>query len=264
MVERQRVALVTGGNRGLGLETCRQLGRAGFRVIATSRNEVEGLAAVDALRKDGVTAQREKLDVADPCSVSALAERLAHRGEVLDVLVNNAGVALKGFDAVIAERTMAINFRGAMTTTDVLAPALRENGHIVMVSSGLGELSGLTESLQRRFASPGIDRKALLALVDEFMRDVVDGNHAEHGWPSSAYRVSKIALNALTRIVARELSPRGILVNAVCPGWVRTDLGGPNAERSVKDGASGIVWAAMLPNGGPTGTFFRDEKAIDW
>ena len=264
MAVHQRVALVTGGNRGLGLETCRQLGRAGFRVIATSRNEGEGVAAVEALRKDGVNAQREKLDVADPCSVAALAERLALRGEVLDVLVNNAGVALKGFDAVIAERTMAINFRGAMTTTDVLAPAIRENGHIVMVSSGLGELSGLNESLRRRFANPSIDRKALLTLVDEFVRDVVEGTHAERGWPSSAYRVSKIALNALTRIVARELSPRGILVNAVCPGWVRTDLGGPNAERGVKEGASGIAWAAMLPNGGPTGGFFRDEKPIEW
>lgn len=258
------MALVTGANRGLGLEACRQLGRAGLRVIATSRNEADGAAAVDALEKDGVTAQREKLDVADPSSVAALAERLALRGEVLDVLVNNAGVALKGFDAVIAERTMAINFRGAMTTTDVMAPAMRENGRIVMVSSGLGELAGLHESLKRKFANPNLDRKELLSLVDEFIWDVVEGTHTEHGWPSSAYRVSKVALNALTRIVARELSPRGIAVNAVCPGWVRTDLGGPNAERSVKEGASGIVWAALLPKDAPTGGFFRDREAIPW
>jgi NAD(P)-dependent dehydrogenase (short-subunit alcohol dehydrogenase family) len=264
MADRQRVALVTGANRGIGYEVAKQLGRAGMRVLVTSRDEAEGRRAVESLKAEGITAEREKLDVADPPSVAKLAERLASRGEILDVLVNNAGVAMKGFDASVADRTLTVNFRGAMTVTDVLSPAIRDDGRIVMVSSGQGEVSSLSEGLQRRFLNPSLDRRALCDLTDEFVRDVFDGTHSERGWPTSAYRVSKIALNAFTRIVARELSKRSILVNAVCPGWVRTDLGGPNGERSAAEGARGVVWAAVLSDAGPTGGFFRDREPLPW
>jgi NAD(P)-dependent dehydrogenase (short-subunit alcohol dehydrogenase family) len=100
--------------------------------------------------------------------------------------------------------------------------------------------------------------------VAEFVADVKAGKHEERGWPSSAYRVSKAAMNALARIYARELAPRRILVNAVCPGWVRTDMGGPSAPRTVEVGAHSIAWAALIPDGGPTGGFFRDGKAVEW
>ena len=136
---------------------------------------------------------------------------------------------------------------------------------IVNVSSGMGELgSNYSEDIKARFLDPKIDREGLVALVNEFIRDVAAGLHAERGWPSSAYRVSKAAVNTFTRIVAKELVPRGILVNAVCPGWVRTDMGGTSAPRSVREGADTIVWCATLPDGGPTGTFFHDRKAIPW
>ncbi len=100
--------------------------------------------------------------------------------------------------------------------------------------------------------------------MESFIRDVKEGRHRDRGWPGSAYRVSKVGLNALTQILAREVEDQGILVNTVCPGWVRTDMGGRSATRSVKEGAHGVVWAAALPPNGPTGGFFRDGNPIPW
>ncbi len=259
-----RVALVTGANRGLGLETCRQLGRSGMRLVLTSRGEEEGRAAVALLRREGIEATFEQLDVADDASVVSTAERLAARGEPLDVLVNNAGISMRGFDVSVAARTTAVNFGGALRVTDVLAPALRGGGRVVMVSSGMGSLGAFSRELQDRFLSPDLTRAQLVALVDEFVNDVREGRHTERGWPTSAYRVSKAAMNALTRIVATELAPRRILVNAACPGWVRTDMGGPGAPRSLEQGARSITWAALLADDGPTGGFFRDGHRIEW
>jgi NAD(P)-dependent dehydrogenase (short-subunit alcohol dehydrogenase family) len=259
-----RVALVTGANRGLGAEVCRKLASAGLMVIATSRREAEGREAVAALRREKLDVVHETLDVTDDASASALAERLAARGDALDVLVNNAGISMKGFDGHVAEHTVSVNFTGALRVTDVLGPAIRDDGRIVMVSSGMGEVASLSPELRARFLAEDLDRTVLVGLVQEFVRDVALGRHRERGWPSSAYRVSKAGLNALTRVLARELAPRGIKVNAVCPGWVRTDMGGAHAARSVEQGAEGIVWAALLGPDGPTGGFFRDGDRIPW
>jgi NAD(P)-dependent dehydrogenase (short-subunit alcohol dehydrogenase family) len=259
-----RTALVTGANRGLGLEVCRQLARAGVSVIATSRNEAEGREAVGGLHRKKLDVVYEQCDVIDDASVAVLAERLAARGAVLDVLVNNAGVAMKGFDANVAKQTMDVNFFGAMRVTDVLGPAIRDGGNIVMVSSAMGELSALSPELQKRFLSADLDRTALVGLAEEFVSDVEEGHHAQRGWPSSAYRVSKASLNALARVLARELAPRHIKVNAVCPGWARTDMGGSGAPRTVEQGAASITWAAQLGADGPTGRFFRDGHEISW
>ena len=131
------------------------------------------------------------------------------------------------------------------------------------VSSGMGELSAYSLKLRARFSDERIDRKKLIALVDEFAAAVAEGRHSELGWPTSAYRVSKAALNAYTRILARELKPRRIRVNAVCPGWVRTRMGGQSASRDVAKGAASIVWAATLDV--PTsGGFYRDGREIAW
>ncbi|HEY8039679.1 MAG TPA: SDR family oxidoreductase, partial [Polyangiaceae bacterium] len=132
--------------------------------------------------------------------------------------------------------------------------------------SGMGDLSGVGKGLRARLIDPQLSRAQLVALVESFVTDVAAGVHAEHGWPSNAYSVSKIAMNALVRVLARELAadPRRLLVNAENPGWVRTRMGGGSAPRSVEEGARTAVWLALLPDGGPTGGFFRDERPIPW
>lgn len=258
-----RTALVTGAGRGLGLETCRQLARRGLRVLLTGRGEPEGTAAARAIAADGHRVEYRPLDVADAASAAALADQLARDEITIDALVNNAGVALDGFDAEVARRTLDVNFTGVLHVTDALLPRLADGGVIVMVSSGLGELSGLSPRRREDLGDPQLTRDRLIELMRSFVEDVAQGRHEETGWPSSAYQVSKAGLNALARILARELAGRRIRVNAVCPGWVRTDMGGASASRSVEDGAAAIVAAAALEDG-PTGTFFRDGRTIAW
>jgi NAD(P)-dependent dehydrogenase (short-subunit alcohol dehydrogenase family) len=258
-----RTVLVTGANRGLGLETCRQLAQQGWRVLLTSRDAGLGAAAIARLAEQGLAAEYRVLDVTDTEALEELAQSLSKHGDLLDALVCNAGIAMKGFDAEIARKTIDVNFLGALEVVDALVPIVRDGSNVVMVSSGLGELSGLAPHLRARFEDPALERDELIALVEGFVRDVELHKHASEGWPSSAYRVSKIAMNALTRILARELAPRHIRVNAVCPGWVRTDLGGPHAERSVEQGARSIVWGVNLDDD-TTGGFFRDGHRIPW
>jgi carbonyl reductase 1 len=231
-------------------------------VLRTSRSE-NGEAAARLLAKDGLTVEYRQLDVLDPTSITTLADQLGREGAKLDAAVNNAGIAMQGFDAEIARKTLEVNFFGAMHITDALLPLVRDGGNIVMVSSGLGELSCLTPALREKFMSPDLTRDALVALMHSFIADVEGGRHAKAGWPSSAYAVSKVGLNALVRVLAPELAGRKIRVNAVCPGWARTDMGGKGAPRSVEEGAASIVWAAALEEG-PTGGFFRDGKRISW
>jgi NAD(P)-dependent dehydrogenase (short-subunit alcohol dehydrogenase family) len=255
------LAVVTGANRGLGLEVSRQLARLGMRVLMTSRDPGAGAAAAEKLREEGLEVEARALDVASPASVARLADSLD--GPV-QALVNNAGASFPGFDGQVAERTLATNHFGAAAVTDALLPRLPAGARVVMVSSGMGELSGFSPELRRRFLAPDLDRAALDGLAREFIEAVGRGEHGRRGWPSNAYKVSKAAMNALVRVLAPALTERGIAINAVCPGWVRTDMGGASAPRSVEKGASGIVWAATLPAGGPTGGFFRDGKPVAW
>lgn len=263
MAKMTGTALVTGGNRGLGLEVCRQLGRSGMRVLLTARDEAAGEQATTELRSQGLDVLFEPLDVASQESIDALAGRLERQGLRLSALVNNAGIALDGFDARVAEKTLEVNFFGALHVTERLLPLMEEHGRIVMVSSGVGELGGQSAQVRRRFDPPP-PKEELLALMHEFVQDVRSGEYSAKGWPGSAYRVSKVGLNALTRLLAEELKARHLLVNAVCPGWVRTRMGGPHASHSVEEGADTIAWAAMLPPDGPTGGFFRSRKPIPW
>lgn len=258
----RRTALVTGASRGLGAETCRQLAERGFRVILTSRDS-SGEEVALRLAGPEREVRWEQLDVSQSASIASLAERLAQGGITVDVLVNNAGISMSGFDVNVARGTLEVNFFGALRVTEALLPRIPDGGNIVMVSSGMGELSGYGQALRGRFLDPALTVPALIALMTSFARDVEAGRHVEAGWPSSAYRVSKAGLNALTRVLARELGPRHIRVNAVCPGWVQTDMGGRGASRTVEQGAASIVWAAAAETG-PTGGFFRDGKPISW
>ena len=232
------VALVTGAYRGLGLETCRQLSRAGYRVILTARDEQTGREAVERLNADGGTVSFFPLDVKDPKQISALADHVQAAFGRLDVLVNNAGIfpdappdeaassALRADPATLLEG-FETNTLGPFRLCQALIPLMNGEGRIVNVSSGMGQLS-------------------------------------EMNGCCPAYRVSKTALNALTRLFADELQQTGIKINSVCPGWVRTQMGGEQAPLSVEQGAEGIVWAATLPADGPSGGFFRHGEPIDW
>jgi NAD(P)-dependent dehydrogenase (short-subunit alcohol dehydrogenase family) len=243
-----RVAVVTGANRGLGAEIARELEARGLRVVKTSRVPQQGFATLDVTRAD---------------HVASLAAQVAADGGC-DVLVNNAGASLDGFDADVARRTLDVNFSGPLRVTDALLPSMRAGARVVMVSSGMGRLSVVHGQAHARLADPALTRPQLVELMESFVRDIASGDFARRGWPSSAYSVSKVGLNALVRVLARELEgdARRILVNSVNPGWVRTRMGGRSAPRSVEEGARTPVFLAMLPDGSPTGAVFSDEKPV--
>jgi len=231
-MDNSRVALVSGGNRGIGLEVCRQLSEQGVTVVIGSRDEERGRAAAEGLEGNVVPHQ---LDVADAGSVDRMADFLEDRFGRLDVLVNNAAIAnddgQSGVEADLdrVKEALEANLFGAWRLCEVAIPLMQRNGYgrIVNVSTGLAALEDM-------------------------------------GGGSPGYRVSKTALNVLTRILASELRGSGILVNAVNPGWVQTEMGGSGATRSVQEGAEALVWAATLPNSGPTGGFFRDRSLVAW
>ncbi|MCA9394050.1 MAG: SDR family oxidoreductase [Candidatus Omnitrophica bacterium] len=238
-----RVAVVTGANRGIGLEICRQLAAAGdIKVMATSRDEAKGRAAVAQLSAEGLRAEWYQLDVTDAVSIRRCVDDITTAHQHIDILINNAGIFpdTQGasasswpsvFDADLdtMRRGMETNVYGPLRLCQEIVPHMKKRGYgrIVNMSSGMGQLT-----------------------------------HMNGGCPS--YRLSKAGLNALTRILSEELEGTNILVNCMCPGWVRTDMGGPNATRELPEGADTAVYLATLPEDGPTGGFFRDRKPFEW
>ncbi len=237
MSEHTKIAVVTGANRGLGLETCRQLARHGLRVVLTSRDPAKGEVAAETLRSEGLDVRAQPLDVTRQDQVERLAAYIGSENARLDVLVNNAGVFLDHYhppgnsvldaDLDTVQRSLDTNLLGALRVCQALIPLMGGDGRVVNVSSGMGQLAEMNG------CCPG-------------------------------YRFSKVGLNALTRILADELRDTRIKINSVCPGWVRTGIGGPNATLPVEKGVDTIVWLATLPDDGPSGGFFRERRAIPW
>ncbi|MEW6492286.1 MAG: SDR family oxidoreductase [Cyanobacteriota bacterium] len=235
----KKIAVVTGANRGLGFETCRQLAKQGIHVVLTSRDESQGKAAVDQIQQEGLDIVYHPLDVTNPQSIQQLEQFLRQEYGRLDVLVNNAGIFPDsddtGSESVLTakldtlRKAMETNVYGPLQLCQALVGLMQAHdyGRIVNVSSGMGQLSEMNGG------SPG-------------------------------YRTSKTALNALTRMLSAELQGTNILVNSVCPGWVKTDMGGAEAPRTPEQGVETIVWLATLPDGGQTGGFFRDKQSILW
>jgi NAD(P)-dependent dehydrogenase (short-subunit alcohol dehydrogenase family) len=227
------VALVTGANRGIGLEVCRQLVDVGYRVVLTSRDEKKGRDALTRLNHELIS--YHPLDVTDDESMRRLRRHVEEIFSRLDVLVNNAGIHYDTWqnaeeaDLNVVQEAWKTNVLGPWRMSQAFLPLMRKQkyGRIVNVSSGAGAFHGM-------------------------------------GGGTPAYSVSKAALNMLTIKLADDVKGTGILVNAICPGWVRTEMGGESAPRSVAEGARGIVWAATLPKDGPSGGFFRDGKPIAW
>jgi NAD(P)-dependent dehydrogenase (short-subunit alcohol dehydrogenase family) len=234
MAEKQ-IALVTGGNRGIGLEICRQLAKLGIRVILGSRDAAKGLAVAAELNAARLPVETRELDVASDESIQECMNWIRRDLGRLDILVNNAGIMVEEGDAdpereiQTIRDTMQTNVYGPLLLSRLAIPIMksRRYGRIVNLSSGMGSL-------------------------------------AEMGPGYIAYRMSKAGINVVTRVLAAETQGLGILINSVDPGWVQTSMGGAGASRTVQKGAETAVWLATLPDSGPTGGFFRDRKSIAW
>jgi len=235
-----RTAIVTGANRGVGREIAKQLFLQGYRVLFTSRDELKGKQSYDRLKAEldapiGGELVYHQLDVTDYESILRLRDFVLSEYEAADVLVNNAAVLLDEYGRIlqtpldIYRASFETNVYGPLALSQRFIPMMLERnyGRVVNVSSGAGQ-------------------------VEDMVNDM------------TAYRLSKIALNGLTLMLASAVAGTNVLVNAGCPGWVRTDMGSPNAPRSAEQGAEGLVWLATLPEGGPNGGFFRDGRQIEW
>ncbi len=232
MVEK-RVAVVTGANRGIGFEITKELAQKGLKVILTARNDSKGNKAAQKLKDQGMDVVFHQLDVTDGNSIQELVNYLKNELDKVDVLVNNAGISIDrdkttlDIDMETVRKTMETNFYGPFRVSQAIIPLLlkSDDGRIINISSTLGAL-----------------------------------NNPFSG--KTSYSISKTALNALTVNMAADMEGR-VKVNSMCPGWMRTDLGGPHATRSVEEGADTAIWLATAPEI-PNGKFFRDRKQIEW
>ena len=234
----KKLAIVTGANKGIGFEVSKQLAKKGLKVILTARDLEKAKAAAKILQDEGLDVFPYQLDVTDQESIKKLKEFVQNYFDKLDVLVNNAGVFLDARDGSASafnteldtlRKTIETNTFGPFLMSQAFIPLMQNNGYgrVVNISTGMGQLQEM------------------------------DG-----GWP--AYRISKTALNAVTKVFAAEVKGFNILINSVCPGWVKTDMGGPNAQKTVEQGAETIIWLATLPYNGPSGGFFRERRSLLW
>ncbi|MBE9142890.1 SDR family oxidoreductase [Planktothrix mougeotii] len=231
-----KIAIVTGANRGIGFETCRQLAQHSIKVILTSRDSEKGKIAAEELKSQGLDVISAPLTVTEKQSSQQLAEWVRQEFGRLDILVNNAGIYpdppennILNTDLETVQLAIETNVYGVLLVCQAFIPLMQihNTGRIINVSSGMGQLSSM-------------------------------------GSDAVAYRLSKVALNGLTTILAAQLHGSGITVNSICPGWVKTDMGGPNAPRTPEQGADTVVWLATRTDDTPTGGFWRDRQPIPW
>ncbi|MDR7245209.1 SDR family oxidoreductase [Priestia megaterium] len=235
MSDEKQVALVTGGNRGIGYELVKQLASSGFKVILTSRSSETGNKVTGELRELNMDVSFVLMDVDDPKSIEQAATKVYEQYGRIDVLINNAGVYLDenkhllDMDPSVIEKTMKTNFFGPLYVMRSFIPLMEKRGYgrIINISSEYGEM--------RALSSQGV----------------------------GAYKLSKFSLNGLTQLIAAEVKG-DIKINAADPGWVSTDMGGPSAPRTPEETAKSILWLATIGSEGPNGKFFRDKKQIDW
>jgi NAD(P)-dependent dehydrogenase (short-subunit alcohol dehydrogenase family) len=239
----KRIALVTGANKGIGFEIARQLARQNLMVLMGARDPDRGTDAAGRLKSEGLDAHFIEIDVTRAVSIESAIGKIRDDFSRLDALVNNAGIMIDTQSDIlelnpsILHNTLVTNAFGPLLMAQACVPLMRTNGYgrIVNIASILGSLTEI--------AGP-------------------DSSYAEVAVP--AYRLSKTALNAVTVMLAKELRGTNILVNSTCPGWVRTDMGGRQAPLTPEQGADTPVWLATLPDGGPTGGFFRERQPIPW
>jgi NAD(P)-dependent dehydrogenase (short-subunit alcohol dehydrogenase family) len=230
-----KIALITGGNRGIGYELCKQLAERGIQILMAGRNVAKGTEAARTLARTGLDVSFVEMDIDDPNRIFAAMDFIREKYGRIDILVNNAavyldeGVLLSEIEPTVLEKTMRTNFFGAYYVIRAVLPLMQKHnyGRIVNISSGYGEYSAM--------------------------------DHEGTG----AYKLSKLALNGMTRLLAAELAGN-IKINAVCPGWVRTEMGGPYATRSAEEAAASMIWLTELDSDGPNGSFYRDGKSIKW
>ncbi|KAH0980316.1 hypothetical protein GBA52_007493 [Prunus armeniaca] len=293
----KRYAVVTGANKGIGLETVRQLASNGFTVVLTARDEKRGLEAAEKLKESGLSGQVvfHQLDVANPATVASLADFIKTQFGKLDILVNNAGIFgsildVDAFKAVIAsgameggevdlsklvtetyeltEECLQINYYGAKRTAEALIPLLQlsDSPRIVNVSSGSGKLKKIPSDWAKGVFTDAenLTEERVDEVLTELLKDFKEGSLESKGWPSSipAYIVSKAALNAYTRILAKKYP--NFRINSVCPGFVKTDINFNAGVLPVEEGGARIVKLALLPNDGPTGSFFVHNEVSDF
>jgi len=258
---------VAGANKGIGYAIVEKLSEEkGLHVLLGSRDAARGQAAVKQLGRPNVSLLA--LDVDDALSVEKAADDVKTRFGGLDILVNNAGIAWKGdaFDETVARGTLGTNYFGTLRVCQRFLPLLRAGGRVVNVSStvGVSALRRMSAARRQQFLASDLTIDALSAIMTSFIDDVKADRWQAQGWPKTAYGVSKVGMSMLTRILARDNKTSGVLINACCPGYVRTDMAGPSASKSPAEGAETPVFLALAPAGTANGVFWSDKRQSDW
>ena len=236
----EKIAIVTGGNRGMGFETCRQLGRLGFKVVLCGRDLHAGEVAATKLRDDGLDVEPFRLDLTKAEDIAALVMYARRNLRSVDVLVNNAGIYLEIAGASVSDRISAFDARlevvRAIMETNLIGPFALSQGIIALMRDrGHGRVVNVTSAM---------------------------GQLSDMGGGAPGFRLAAVGINGMTKLFAEELRDTDVLVNSVDPGWVRTRT--PHATRSIEEGVVTTVWLATLPKGGPSGQFFRDKRPLSW